>query len=276
MEDQMPTRTDALPPRLDLYDQVASGRVSGYGSNRKFGARPVTPTGYAAPIWTGTDVANRYPGFITVAEPVIVRAADAADDIDGAGARTAWVFGLDSDWNEASGVVELNGAGGGDSATVKDSSGAAINFIRVNRIKVGEVGTYGVANTGVLQAIGDTSGAELAHVVAGVGQTEMCIFTIPGNRIGLLRGGFINYSSTKALDMVELVVRENAEDAATTAYATRTVQAIADVAGGATVSFDLDGSPEVIPSRADVWVRAQANSVVGAAEANMFIRLIPA
>lgn len=140
-----------------------------------FGSNPSVSNTKEEAIWPlGGDVA-----FPTGVHRLRVRAGgDAADTIDGAGARTLLISGLDEDWEFSSEMVDLNGANA--SALTQGL------FVRVNMLSVREVGTYGGSNVG--QIIVETeSGIALASVTPTAGDSTDARTSISRSSIGYLQ-----------------------------------------------------------------------------------------
>jgi hypothetical protein len=85
--------------------QVSRGQIAGHRALHIFGANPAVSTTLST-IWSGDSGVYAYP---TVATAVKVNSTATADDVASTGARTAMVWGLDTNYDEISEVVELDG-----------------------------------------------------------------------------------------------------------------------------------------------------------------------
>jgi hypothetical protein len=159
----------------DFTLNVSRGVIDGHSGVRKFGRNEAVST-VDEDIWSAGGI---YP-FPTAAEAVRVRAGgDAADSARGNGARAVMIEGLDQNWTEASEAVKLTGS--------KAGAPTQTRFIRVFRAYVTDVGTYGGNNIGNIDIESTTSLKTLCRIAAGVGQSQMAIYTIPAGKTGYLK-----------------------------------------------------------------------------------------
>ena len=134
----------------------------------KFGHSPAIGT-TEREIWDGGDA--DYTGFITVPAPVRIKVGgNAADTADGAGAREIQVQGLDGSGVLATELIVTAGASA--------SSPTATSFSRIFRAFVTQSGTYHTSNTAAIE-IETTNAETMAIIVAGEGQTQMAIYSVP-------------------------------------------------------------------------------------------------
>jgi hypothetical protein len=96
---------------------------------------------------------------------------DTEDDDGGTGAKTIIVHGLDTNWDEVSETVTMNGT-----ASVETSTA----FLRVFRAQAGITGTDEV-NAGLISINDNADVVTLAEIVAGRGQTQMAMWTVPAD-----------------------------------------------------------------------------------------------
>lgn len=102
---------------------------------RKFGRNPAIPTSWE-PIW---GVSSPVLPTLTTAKTIRVKAGgNANDSAAGTGAQQIHVIGLDANFDPIEEDIETNGTSA--------SASTAQEFIRVHRIFVNRVGTYGGAN----------------------------------------------------------------------------------------------------------------------------------
>ena len=184
---------------FDQMLMIAEGLDPSRSVVHKFGANDDVG-GTAEDVWTPGGV---YP-WPTAAETVRVKAGgNAADTAAGNGARSIIVEGLDENLAPASATLVTAGASASDPSTV--------TFFRVFRAYPGAVGVYGAANTGAIQIENTTSTDVIAYIGAGLGQTEMALYTIPADKKGYLLGIEATVDSAQSADL-RMWQRENADD----------------------------------------------------------------
>jgi hypothetical protein len=121
-------------------------------------------------VW---DDGGSYTGFLTSASSVRVRAGGNANDTaSGTGARKIRVYGLDSNFDLAEEDIDLNGS--------LASSATTISFIRVFRLRVCDVGTYGGTNEGNI-LVETTGGVLLCSISAGISSSRIALYSVPRN-----------------------------------------------------------------------------------------------
>lgn len=160
--------------RISLEDQlsVALGLQSGVTAVNKFGRNTDIDVG-TEDIWAtgGTWAAP------ATASVVNIVSADAADDSAGTGARTVSVTGLDSNYDEITETVTMDGL-----TPVATANGYWI----IHRIIVLTAGSGGT-NAGAITATSAAAGTPiLITVLAGMGQTQCAIYQVPRNKTLLM------------------------------------------------------------------------------------------
>jgi hypothetical protein len=181
--------------------QVKSGLVPGMQLVNKYGRNDAVPNGSWAHIsLTPFSIAN----FLTAATTVRIKAGgDANDTSGGTGAREVTVFGLDSNFQEASEAIATNGASASSSTTTQ--------FWRVYRVYVSSVGTY-TGNNVANVVIENTAGTiDLITIAAGEGQTQYGGFAIDIDYTAYLIGVNVTVDSNKTAN-VRCFTRENLDD----------------------------------------------------------------
>jgi len=233
-----------LPLHSDFFLEVAKGNVVGHSFNTKFGRNPDIDVG-PEDIWNSGGTYTGQPLHSASAETVEVFSSDAADTSVGTGARTVLITGLDSNWDEISETITLNGVTGVTSAN---------SYHRLYRIKVLTAGS-GAGNAGTLTCRHTTTTANIFAVLpVGQNQTTIAAFTVPAgytaiilrikNQIGRTNGsaGSADYS---------LRIREEDGVYGAVRYETITTN-FPD-------SYDLRGGI-VLPAKTDVKVRCESVS----------------
>lgn len=166
---------------FEFSQLVAEGVIPGYSAVEKFGENPVVlAASVPADVW---DNGGIYV-FSTSADIDRLSSSNAGDTQD------ILVIGLDSDWNEVSQTVTLNG---------QTPVALGTNLIRVYRMinkgsqdLAGDV--YCFVNGAVTGGVPDTAADIRAMIRAGNNQTLMCIYTIPNGKTGYMREVYISVS----------------------------------------------------------------------------------
>jgi hypothetical protein len=229
------------------YAHLTAGKQVKYLN--KWGGNPDVGTGAFEDLWAAGGL---YPWPTTASAVRIKAGGNAADDADGGdNARTVVVVGLDQNWNEATETLTLAGADASDPSTT--------TFARVFRAYVDTVGVYGNTNAGVID-IETTGGTTLAEILAGQGQTELALWTVPAGFTAFVTRLRINVNGGKSAT-VRFKIRANANNT-TTPSAIRVISEW-DEFDGAT-SFEAD-PPYQFPAYTDMWLDAKADG--GAATA---------
>lgn len=152
--------------------QVSNGDVEGVGYIEKFGRSSDIPNGDTVTLWDN----NTLYDYLTVASTVTVTSNSGDDAPGGAGAHDVEIQGLDADYN-----VILENVNLGATSTTE--------FLRVFRVRVKHSGSHGT-NWGDITVAG--GGKTLAIIDGGpnngpgVGQTFMCVYTVPSGKTAYL------------------------------------------------------------------------------------------
>jgi len=236
---------------FDQLQMIAEGLDPSRSLVHKFGANDdVGAT--AEDIWTPGGTYT----FPQAAETVRIKSGgNAADAAAGAGAREVTIVGLDENWNLVSEAVATAGA--------SQSLATTATFIRVFRAYVSSVGTYGAANTGAIQIENTTSTTVLAYIGAGLGQTEMAIYTVPANKKAYLLGIEATVDTNQSADL-RMWRREQADDVTVPFQAKRLVTRF--LALGTAADRVIKALVE-FPEKTDIWMDATsggASSLVAA------------
>lgn len=159
--------------RHDSLAQVIAGRVPGYELLYKFGYNDnIDTAGTPEDIWEGGGLYTGQPNT-GVAERLAVFSSSANDTAAGTGARTLVLFGLNSNYEEISEIVTLNGT----TAVLTTQL-----FWRMYKGVVLSAGSGG-ANAGVLTARHQTTIANVfMQMIIGTNHTQIACFTIPAGK----------------------------------------------------------------------------------------------
>jgi hypothetical protein len=238
--------------------EVVAGNVTNYSANRKFGANLVVGT-TEEDIWTN---GGTYP-WPTAAETVRVRAGGNANDTSaGSGARTVTVEGLNGSGTEISEDLTLAGASA--------SSATSATFMRVNRVFVATMGTYGDANAGTITIENTSSTNILATIETGIGQTQQTHYTVPASKTAYLMHITANVPSAKAVDL-KMWQRLDFDDTSAPVGAKRLVTRI----DALETSYEEDiGGFTSFAAKTDLWWTGKVDTGTGEADVTYSFVLI--
>ena len=153
----------------DFTTEVALGRRQGASTWNKFG--------YNTDVDTGSDelIAAFGAAFnqkLAAGETLDIVSSSVNDvNTTGTGVQQLVIFGVDSEWNEVTEVIALNGT-----TTVTTTN----SFIGVNRMTIFTSGTLD-SNDGTITATATTSLNTMATMPAGEGTTQQCLFYVPAD-----------------------------------------------------------------------------------------------
>jgi len=230
----------------------------------KFGYNEAVPNGSYADVWSygGTDASYNWA---TTDETFRVKAGgNAADDASGAGARTIHIDYLDANGVEIHEDLTLAGASA--------SAATAATGRRVLRSYVKTTGTINSNNTGNILIENSTTGLVVAEIDAGVGQTEMTMYTVPANHTAYLLGvGFDVSTGTNKDADIHMWQRTNAYTTSAPFGAKRLVKEWIAVQGDFNHKFNV--YPK-FDEYTDLWIEAKGNGAVTAVSADYDLILV--
>ncbi len=238
--------TTLVRPVTDVPTDLNSGRIAYMSAVAKFGSNEDVGTGAYEDIWAVGGAYN----WLTAASALRIKAGgNAADDAGQAGARTVTIEGLDENWNAASETVNAAGASASDPTTT--------TFIRINRAYVGDVGAYTGANTGAVD-IETTGGTLVARIAAGVGQTQLGLYSVPAGKTAYLTRTYANVSAgANKSATIRGWRRENADTVSAPFQGKRLFDVFEQVSGAVQVAHS---SYNVFPAKTDIWYSAIADA----------------
>ena len=148
----------------DNIYEIARGRISGATVWNKFGYNNDVDTGTEA-VWSQGGAFT----YLTTASTVNVVSTSAQDTLTtGTGAWTVLIYGVDSNWDDVIEVVVMNGTNNVESSN---------SYYGINRMVVYNTGTND-SNVGTITATATSNATVQAHMPAGEGTTQQCLFTI--------------------------------------------------------------------------------------------------
>ena len=160
----------------EFYLQVARSQIAGHETNFKFGFNPDVDDALET-IWTEGGLYS----YLSAATILKVSSSSTDDTAAGTGARTVEIFGLDSNYNEISETVTLNG---------QTAVNTTNSYLRINRGIVKSAGSGG-QNAGVIYAGTGTVTAgvpanKYLSIAIGDNQTLMALWTVPAGYTAFL------------------------------------------------------------------------------------------
>ena len=173
--------------------QVSNGDVEGVSYIEKFGRQSDITNGTTATLWDGDNLYE----YLSAPSTVNVSSTDLDDIVGGPGANTVEIQGLDADYNVVNEEVSL----GGTSTT---------EFLRVFRVRVATAGSHGT-NWGDIEIV--NNGITVAKIDGGpnngpgVGQTFMCVYTVPAGKTAYLTQWAVSSGKQNADTLATIVVR---------------------------------------------------------------------
>lgn len=222
---------------------IAAGEVDGYADVHKFGMIDGSIGTNWTTIWSAADVVGTilYPWDTAAGTLSVVSTED--DDADGdVGAHSIVVEGLDADYNPVSESFTLSGE--------TETAEGSVVFHRVNRAYI----TEGNTNVGKIQIKNGTT--LVAEIAEEMGQTQMCVYTIPAGKTGYLTR--LATSSSKNISTIVSLFQRPYQKTFV-----RTASAIALYQNNQTITYDI---PLRFPEKTDLDLRQKgsANNVLAA------------
>lgn len=230
---------------------VARGLAVGVSYEHKFGRNAQIGTDFAPVVNGGFYRAPQVSG----ATQLRIKAGDAADTADGAGARSVELAGLDVSGNEIIEILATNGASPSDPTSQL--------FLRLYRVKVLTSGTYATqadhSHAGAIvieNAAGTEDWATIANTSIGRGQSQIACYTTSAREEIYLAKMRISSDSVKKID-IALYQRQSVLDTSTPYSAMRVVEEFTQISGVSEFNFD---PPLYFPPLTDVGFLAKVTS----------------
>src|SRR6056300_415175 len=170
-----------------FYLQVARNQISFHKSNFKFGFNADVDDSLET-VWAQGGLYS----YLASASVLKVSSSSTADTSAGTGARTVELSGLDTNYDEISETVTLNG---------QTAVNTTNEFLRINRMVVRSAGSGG-QNAGVIYAGTGTvttgvPANKYATIAIGDNQTLMAIWTVPANHTAYLLQTDVTVATTQ-------------------------------------------------------------------------------
>lgn len=187
-----PYKLGHLEKQMAFEVMVSHGFIEGADINNKFGRNPdVDAASTPEDIWGNGGLYTGFPDGTP--ETLSVSSTDANDTALGTGARAVRILGLDTDYNQQSEVIPLNG--------LTPSIGTKV-FRRAHSMSVVSAGSGGV-NVGTITANHTTTTANVfLSILPGLNQSTNSAFTVPAGYTGYIMDlhGSIRGGVTSAAD----------------------------------------------------------------------------
>ena len=170
-----------------FYLQVARNQISFHKSNFKFGFNADVDDSLET-VWAQGGLYS----YLASASVLKVSSSSTADTSAGTGARTVELSGLDTNYDEISETVTLNG---------QTAVNTTNEFLRINRMVVRSAGSGG-QNAGVIYAGTGTvttgvPANKYATIAIGDNQTVMALWTVPRGYTAYLLQSDITVATTQ-------------------------------------------------------------------------------
>jgi len=139
--------------------QIARGQIAYHQGIEIFGYSTTVGSSAQGPLWEGLTLSGGTYAYPSSAAQLVLVSSSASDNTS----RSVFIEGLDANYNPITELIALNGTS--NVTTTK-------SFFRINRMSM-----YNSTNTGAITA--SISSTVYAKINAGVGQTQMSIYTVP-------------------------------------------------------------------------------------------------
>ena len=216
-------------------------------------------------IWTK----GNFYSYPTAPFKVELISTSAADDINGNGARRVEVMGLDSNFDLATELIDMNGT------SVTNPS--ETDWIRIHAICAHSCGEYSQSDAGsnhgtiTVRTQGDNGDhAEIQNDgVIGYGYSQVARFTIPRNHSGYLESIHYHVDANKAATIV--MWERTGANIVTPPYKSKIPLIILDGLEG---SDDIKMFPPFkVPEMTDIWFMGKVDSGTGGIDIDFAIQL---
>lgn len=170
LDDENNIRVNSFPYTYS----IAEGAISGHDALLKFGTRTSVAANTPSVVWEGNTALYAY---MASAQQLKVSSASDEDIVTtGTGIRTLTIHGLDTNFNELTETVNMNGT------TVVTTTNS---FIRIFRAYGATCGTLNT-NAGKITITNNAGTVEQLVINAGDGQTLMTLWTVPAGKIAYI------------------------------------------------------------------------------------------
>ena len=234
----------------NFFIEATKGNIQGQSTDNKFGENLNVGT-------SEEDIQSQGGTLIFLQEAEIINFSSTSgnDDIAGANARSIKIFGLDQNFTEINEIVNLSGT---------TSVNSIKKYIRIQRVKVNEVGTYGGVNTGTIQGTAFISGGVQIEIPATESQSQTTHYTVPAGKNLIMTSFRITMDTGKVVD-VFINVRENADKNITEIMPIRVIR---NFRGLDTPLERINFGNNKFEEKTDIWITALVSIGTAEVEAN--------
>ena len=243
---------------MDFLVEVAKGNISGHTLIHKFGQNSSVPSN----AWELIAKDSSPPFFRSSPSPIRLRAGGTLDDVDGPGAQSVTIEGLNDRLKRIGITVPTSGSVAGGFTDER--------FWRVDRAYVEKTGDYDRPWNADRINIEDDAGNLLLRIEAEESQTQYCIYSIPKRTRGYLLQADITVDSTQPAD-VRLFTRVSLNMAPGKA---RRLRHFWDGVLGAIPPYSPNGPNTPFRGPADIWMEAKGKGGVTQVTASFELLLV--
>ncbi len=234
----------------NFFIEATKGNIIGQITDNKFGENLLVGT-------TEEDIQSQGGTltFLQSAELISIISSDTTNDIIlGNNARSIKILGLDENFTKIEEIVNLSATG---TNTTKE-------YIRVYRMLVQEVGTYGVTNLGTITGTAAITGLIQIEVPATEGQSQTTHYTVPSGHELIMTSFRVTMDTGKVID-VFIKVRENADKTSIDIMPTRIIRNFR----GLDVPLErINFGNNKFGEKTDIWITAVVSTGTAQVEAN--------
>ncbi len=219
-----------------FFIEATKGNIIGQTTGNKFGQNLAVGT-------TEEDIQSQGGTliFLQTAELISIVSSDTTNDIlTGTNATSVFIEGLDENFTEISELVNLSAT---PTNTIQE-------YIRVNRMKVNQVGNYSVSNAGTITGTSVTSLTVQIEIPIGAGQSKTTHFTVPTGQNLIITSFRVTMDTGKEID-IAAKFRENADDIVPPVSPVKTIR---DLKGLSTPTSGVSLGNLKFDEKTDIWV----------------------
>ncbi len=220
----------------DFFVEATKGNIVGQTAKNKFGVNLAVGT-------VEEDIQSQGGTliFLQSAELIGIISSDTTNDILlGANANSVFIEGLDENFTEISEIVNLSGI---TTNTVQE-------YIRVNGMKVNQVGNYTVSNAGTITGTAAVSATVQIEIPVGSGQSKTTHFTVPVGQNLIITSFRVTMDTGKEVD-IAAKFRENADDIVPPVSPVKTIR---DLKGLSSPTSGISLGNLKFDEKTDIWV----------------------
>ncbi len=219
----------------DFFIEASKGNIIGQITGNKFGQNLAVGTNEEDIQSQGGTLI-----FLQSAELITISSNNVGDTLAGANATSILIIGLDENFIEISEIVNLSGT---------TNVNTTQEFIRVNRMSVNEVGTYGGSNAGIINGLSAVSLTTQIQIPAEEGQSKTTHFTVPAGQNLIVTAFRVTMDTGKEVDII-FKFRENADDITSPMSPVKTIR---DLKGLSTPLSGLIKGNLKFGEKTDIW-----------------------